>query len=97
MTESSARELARQLHEWYLEATAWLKRDGDTHGENYNPNACKNYAELTEEQKFLDLYIAKKLLSSRLVEMPSIMEIQRGLGVGFSQANKIVNFLKGVE
>ena len=41
--------------------------------------------------------LEQALLSSRLVEMPSIMEIQRGLGVGFSQANKIVNFLKGVE
>jgi len=106
MTESAAREeiLARQLHEWYLEATSWLKRDGDAHGENYNPNACKNYDDLTKEQKFLDLYIAKKILSSRLVEMPSVEALaefmeKRDKAVGFSyfywdDAQAIVNFLK---
>ena len=49
--------LAEKLHEWYLEATKALKP------ESYNPNAQKKYSELTEEQKFIDRFIADKILS----------------------------------
>ena len=48
--------LARKLHEWYLEATAQISP------ENFNPEAQKPFEELTEEQKFIDRYIAKKIL-----------------------------------
>lgn len=48
--------LARKLHEWYLEATARL------HPESYNPNAQKPYDAMTEEQKFMDRYIAGKII-----------------------------------
>ncbi len=49
-----------QLHEWYLIAVGWLQRDG-TDDKNYNPNAIKQYAELTEDQKYIDKYIAKRI------------------------------------
>ncbi len=44
-----------QLHKWYLEATRELKP------ESFNPNAQKPYSELTDEQKFIDKYIADKI------------------------------------
>jgi len=46
-----------QLHKWYLEAVKELKP------ESFNPNANKNYDELTDEQKFIDKYIADKINS----------------------------------
>jgi len=49
-------QLAEKLHEWYLEASKQL------HPESYNPNAQKSFAQLTEEQKFLDRYIAGRIL-----------------------------------
>jgi len=48
--------LAEKLHEWYLEATKELNP------ESFNPNAQKEYSELTEEQKFIDRFIAQKVL-----------------------------------
>lgn len=48
-----------QLHEWYLEATKELNP------ESYNPNAQKSYDQLTEEQRFIDKYIADKINQSR--------------------------------
>ena len=47
--------LAKQLHHWYLEATKDLDPD------NFNPNAQKSYDELTEQQQFIDRYIANKV------------------------------------
>lgn len=44
-----------QLHKWYLEATKEL------HPESYNPKAQKPYSELTDEQKFIDKYIAQAI------------------------------------
>lgn len=44
----------QNMHEWYLEATQKL------HPESFNPNAQKPYEELTEEQKFIDKYMAEK-------------------------------------
>ena len=49
-------ELAEQLHNWYLEAIKELDP------ENYNPDAQRKYADLREQQKFIDRYIAKKIL-----------------------------------
>jgi len=49
-------QLAEKLHEWYLEASKQLQP------ESYNPNAQKLFGELTEEQKFLDRYIAGRIL-----------------------------------
>jgi hypothetical protein len=49
-------ELAKDLHKWYLEATK------DLNPESYNPNAQKTYNKLTKEQKFIDRFIAKKIL-----------------------------------
>ena len=50
-----AETLAKQLHAWYLEATKELNP------ESYNPNAQKAYEDMTDEQKFIDRYIAKKV------------------------------------
>ena len=44
-----------ELHNWYLEATKKI------HPLSYNPKAQKKYNQLTEEQKFIDQYIASKL------------------------------------
>jgi len=48
-------ELARKLHEWYLEATKELNP------KSFNPDAQKSYDELTDEQRFIDKYIADKV------------------------------------
>lgn len=44
-----------QLHDWYLEAVKRLKP------ESFNPNAQKPYEDLTDEQKYIDKYIANKI------------------------------------
>lgn len=49
-------QLARKLHEWYLEGTKKLNP------ENYNAKAQKSYDELNEEQKEIDRYIAKAIV-----------------------------------
>jgi len=45
----------KKLHEWYLEACKELSP------ENFNTDAQKPYEELSEEQKFIDIYIAEKI------------------------------------
>lgn len=50
-------KLAEQLHIWYLEACK--EKDAE-----FNPAAQKPYAELPEGSKFLDRYIAAKLVES---------------------------------
>ncbi len=52
-------KLSEQLHIWYLEATKELNP------KSFNSNAQKSYQELTEEQKYIDRYIANKILQSR--------------------------------
>ena len=59
--------LAEKLHEWYLEATKKLNP------ESFNPNAQESYDELTEEQKFIDKYIAQKIREL----IPSEEDIQK--------------------
>lgn len=49
-------QLAKKLHEWYLEASKELG------AESYNARAQKDYKDLTEEQKKLDRYLAEKVL-----------------------------------
>jgi len=49
-------ELAKKLHEWYLKATKKLNPD------SYNEKAQVPFEELTTEQKFIDYYIAEKVL-----------------------------------
>lgn len=48
--------LAKQLHEWYLEAC----REPES-GMDFNPAAQVPYGDLREAQKFLDRYIAGKI------------------------------------
>jgi hypothetical protein len=43
------------LHKWYLESIKHL------HPESFNANANKDYSKLTEEQKFIDRFIAEKI------------------------------------
>jgi hypothetical protein len=45
----------RELHEWYLESTATLRKG------SYNPEAVKPYENLTLDQKYIDVFIAGKL------------------------------------
>lgn len=52
-------KLAEQLHIWYLEATKKLNP------ESYNPDAQKSYYELIDEQRFIDRYIAQKVIEQR--------------------------------
>ena len=53
--KTSVEKTAEQLHIWYLEATKELNP------KDYNQKAQKEYKDLTEEQKFIDRYIAKKV------------------------------------
>lgn len=48
--------LARQLHDWYLEAVKSLDQ------KSYNKEAAKPYGDLTKDQKSIDIFIAKKLI-----------------------------------
>lgn len=52
----SQEELAKQLHEWYLEAT-------DLDGAKYNHEAVVPYEDLPEGSKLIDRYIAKKVIN----------------------------------
>jgi hypothetical protein len=52
-----AEEMAKQLHEWYLEACQRPES-----GMDFNPAAQEPYEALKETQKFLDRYIAAKVL-----------------------------------
>ena len=47
-------KLPELLHVWYLQATALLKP------ESYNQNAQKQFSELTDEQRYIDKFIAMK-------------------------------------
>jgi len=49
-------DLAKKLHEWYLEALE--KSDPD----RSDPEVQKAYEKLSIEKKFLDQYIAKKII-----------------------------------
>ena len=49
--------LAKKLHEWYLEACQ--KKES---GMDFNPKAQEPYEGLKETQKFLDRYIAEKII-----------------------------------
>ena len=51
-------ELAQRLHEWYLEACQQPES-----GMDFNPKAQEPYEALKETQKFLDRYIAEKVIS----------------------------------
>jgi len=73
-------EWARKQHEWYLEATAKL------HPESYNPNAQKSYDDLTEEQKFIDRYIAQKGLDLRSKDRDTLIE---KIGVAFGEVSAL--------
>lgn len=55
----SVDELARKLHEWYLDAIGILIEKGSS---DYNKNAMKPYNKLNPNQRFIDLYIARKLI-----------------------------------
>src|SRR3972149_5462248 len=59
--------LPEELHNWYLEATKDLKK------ESFNPNAQKTYDKLTDEQKFIDNFIAHKV-NERLEDVERITE-----------------------
>ena len=60
--------LAEKLHKWYLEATKKLNP------ESYNPHAQKKYADLTEEQKFIDRYISNKFQEAIQAERQRLLE-----------------------
>lgn len=49
-------EIAKELHGWYLEAAAKSP-------ESFNPKAQVPFDKLTEEQKYVDRYIAEKVLN----------------------------------
>lgn len=55
--KEAVEEKAEQLHSWYLEAIT-----SGVAGNQYNPNAIKEYKDLSEEQKAIDRYIALKII-----------------------------------
>lgn len=60
--------LAEIIHNWYLEACKEIKP------ESYNVKAQKTYQDLTEEQKFLDRYMARKILDLLTTKEAEIRE-----------------------
>jgi hypothetical protein len=61
---------AKQIHDWYLQATKKLNP------ESYNQNAQKKYDDLTEEQKFIDRYIAGKVFYHTISAISYALESQ---------------------
>lgn len=51
-----SKELAEQLHNWYLESIKELNPG------SYNENANKPFNKLSHDQQFIDTYIAIKLI-----------------------------------
>lgn len=51
----------KELHRWYLEAVKGLNP------KSFNPNAHKDYKDLTTEQKSIDKYIARKI-NKKMIE-----------------------------
>lgn len=51
-------KMAEQLHKWYLEACQRPES-----GMDFNPAAQEPYEALKETQKFLDRYIAEKIIN----------------------------------
>ena len=49
-------ELPKLLHDWYLEAVSKLNPT------SFNPNANKAFDDLTPDQKYIDFYIAGKII-----------------------------------
>ena len=62
-------ELAENLHIWYLEACQ--KPDS---GMDFNPAAQEPYENLKETQKYLDRYIAGKILQSQTQDIKKKIE-----------------------
>lgn len=56
------------LHKWYLEAISFITKS------SYNKDAKKPYEELTEEQKFIDKYICKKILEVQKKQVALLKE-----------------------
>lgn len=56
-----------ELHQWYLEATKSLNP------KSFNPDAQKPYEEMTEEQKFIDKFIANKINQKIRGKKPKFM------------------------
>ncbi len=54
--KNNIEKTAEQLHIWYLEATKELNP------KDFNPNAQKDYKDLTEAQKYIDRYIAREVV-----------------------------------
>nr|URC17098.1 MAG: hypothetical protein [Lokiarchaeota virus Ratatoskr Meg22_1012] len=57
--EGKVEKLARKLHEWYLEAIEQIDPS------SFNHEANKPYDLLTDDQKFIDNYIAENLFNTR--------------------------------
>ena len=69
MNPSEAKKItAKQLHDWYLEATQKLNPD------NYNPKAQKPYEELNTQQQFIDQYIADKINAIKHLDLEELDE-----------------------
>lgn len=61
MKDRDVQQMARQLHEFYLEVVPFLKEG------SFNPDAVRPFDELTESQKFIDLYIATRLICTYFI------------------------------
>lgn len=87
--------LAEQLHEWYLEA---CRLPGS--GFDFNPKAQEPYHALTEEQKFLDRFIAKKVIAllaaskreGAIAERASILDMLRAFTVKAPESTRAADF-----
>lgn len=75
----SVEELAESLHRWYLEATRELKP------ESFNPNAQKAYADLTEEQKFIDRFIARKLCAAQPASIEKAQDERELFAINYAE------------
>ena len=51
------KELPEQLHKWYLEAIQKI------HPDSFNPKANCSFSDLTPDQKYIDFYIAGKIVA----------------------------------
>lgn len=86
-------KLAKQIHIWYLEATKKDMKPGE-----FNPNAQKSYKAMTEAQRDIDRYIARKMLETH-ISKASVEELDvrdslprphKEYEMGFNEAKSIL-------
>jgi len=86
-SKAGVEEMAEMLHNWYLEATKSLNP------KSFNKKAQKKYKDLSEEQKEIDRYIARKVW--KLLEYSTDRAFSRANDILEQELETEMDFLQG--